>query len=619
MSTGTGIEGLQGITTITGVHGVLRGIIDAELAVWDPIPEAEIVAVVTEDAGRVVTHVESGARRAAAQVPHDEVQKAAAMPGALKGRTDADGRFVLASRPTGGSLRVYACFKAIRAARGGLAPLRKDVCFDLGVHSAREPLALAIPHSLYCALKGLADQWTVCGRVSECSTGQAVSGAVVKAFDADWVQHDSLGSGVSNASGVYRVDYPGSAFRPGTWIDIELFGGPDLYFRVEDSVGGTLITEEPPAGRAPGRADRGHCGRVDLCAAVGAQPDPDKPGTDRYPNAWIKVGSAFAIPDAAGLNDFDAEGYMGASRFALSGTVLMRGDVARQTADGHPVEYRFLVSDSPTANGGPPPADATFTRVVGEGAGVPLFANGVVIGEMVRLSPLRIVKIDARTTDLRDGGWLRVNDCIQRVFSTTPGLNVADIGSFLWNPDALLGLNTAALTTAPNVPAGAAPAGSTVPVGDEIPTERFALRFQIRSVNPADDTDVDPMPGDGITLNSVVMNNNAPFLKLAVQADGTTVLCDPASGNITLPFTAYHPQLQSVSIGLHPNGSPNVFNAAPLVNNTNPAVTESRDPALFVGTLSRCSYIASLGASVRQHNGEGQLSYGPVQATFFYE
>lgn len=614
MSTQIGIDGLQGISTVAGVNGVLRGILDDELPVWDAIPDAEIVAVpVREPSPPPAT---GASRRGVVQVPHDRVTKETASPGALSGRTDDHGRFALATRETyGGFWRVYACFSAIRAPGAGApAPLGREVCFDLGVYPAQKPIAADVPRALYCTLKRFADQWSVFGRVTQCSSGAPISGAVVSAFDTDWLQDDALGTSVSNAAGIYRIDYPGSAFRRGTFIDVELFGGPDLYFRVTDSGGNVLINEAPGAGRGPGRADRSRCAHVDLCSQVGSPP-----GGGVFVDAWIKVGSAFVIPDASGNNDFDAQGYMGAQRFALGSTALMRGDVERETVDGRAVEYRFLVSDSPTPNGGPPPADATFTRVVGEGAGVPLFASGAEIGEMVRLSPLRIVKIDALLADLRPGGWLRVNDCIERVFSTTPGLSVADIPSFIWNPDALLGINTAALSTAHDVPAGAAPAGSAVPVGDHIPVERFALRFQIRSANPADATDVTPMPGDGITLNSVVVNNNSVYVALGVNADGTTVVCDPAHGNITLPFTAYHPDLQSVSIGLHPNGSPDVFSAAPLSGNSNPAVTEAVNPALFVGTLTRCGYIVTLGATPRLHNGETQFGYAQVQATFFYE
>jgi hypothetical protein len=616
MSTRIGIEGLQGIPTVAGLHGVLRGILDAELRVWDPIPDAEIVAVPVREPAPPAGPTSGASRRAVAQVPHERVAKETSAPGALRGKTDERGQFAIASREfAGGFWRIYACFDAIHSPGSApAAPLRREVCFDLGVYPGERPVAADIPEALYCALKRLADRWTVFGRVTECSSGQSISGAVVSAFDTDWLQDDALGTATSNASGVYRIDYPGSAFRRGTFIDVELFGGPDIYFKVADSGSNVLIDEAPGAGRAPGRGDRGCCARINLCSSVGVHT-----GGGVFTDAWIKVGSDFVIPDASGLNDFDATGYMGAPKFALAGSALMRGDVERETAAGRPVEYRFLVSDGPTANGGAPPADATFTRTVGEGAGAPLFWNGAPIGEMVRLSPLRIVKIDARLADLRPGGWLRVNDCIERVFSTTPGLSVADIPAFIWNPDALLGIHTGALTTAPDVPAGAAAAGTAVPAGDHIPVERFALRFQIRSVDPGNPADVTPLPGDGITLNSVVVNNNAVYLALGVDADGTHVLCDPAHGNISLPYTAYHPELETVSIGLHPNGGGNVFDATPLSGNTSPAVTESVSPGLFVGTLSRCGYIVTLSATPRRHNGEIQFGHAEVQATFFYE
>jgi hypothetical protein len=616
MSTRIGIEGLQGIPTITGLQGVLRGVLDAELPVWDAIPSAEIVAVPVPDAMPAAA-ANTASRRGVAQVPLDTVAKAAASQGALTGQSDDQGRFALATREVvGGFWRVYASFGALRP-KGAQEPvsLRRQVGFDLGVYAVEKPIAADIPEALYCALLKLIDWWSVFGRVTECSTGRAISGAQVSAFDTDCTAHDPLGADVSNGSGVYRIDYPGSAFRQGTFIDVELFGGPDIYFRVTDSGGGVLIDEAPGAGRGSGRADRDCCARVDLCATVGVRDD----GTGVYADAWLKIGNAFVIPDASDLNGFDATGYMGAQKFALGGVARMIGDVERETAGGRPVEYRFLVSNSPTDNGGPAPSDGTFTRIVGDGANTAVFANDTIIGEMVRLSPLRIVQIRAKQTDLRPGGWLRVNDCIERVFSTTPGLSVADIPSFIWNPDTLMAIDTGALTTSPNIPAGVAPAGSPVPAANHIPLERFALRFQIRSVDAADDSDTSPLPGDGITLNSVVMNNNGVYMALGVNADGTMVACDPAHGNISLPYTTYHPELQSVSVTLHPNLQPNVFSATPLSGNTSPAVTESVDPGLFVGTLTRCAYIVTFGATPRLHNGDEQFGYAELQATFYYE
>jgi hypothetical protein len=127
------------------------------------------------------------------------------------------------------------------------------------------------------------------------------------------VHHRDLGEVWRGHS--FRIDYLGAAFRQGTIIDIELFGGPDIYFEVQDSGGTTLLAEDPSVGRTPGRADSGPCTCVRLCVDL-----PGDGGGDTMPSAWTRVGTAFLIPDSpAALNDFDADGYTTAAKFVLTG------------------------------------------------------------------------------------------------------------------------------------------------------------------------------------------------------------------------------------------------------------------------------------------------------------
>jgi hypothetical protein len=620
MSTRSGIDGLQGIVTLAGLHGTLRGIISPDLDVWDAIPDAEIVAVpVAAEEVRAV--IVDASRRVVRQVTHEEVERQAGQPGALSGRTDAQGRFAIASKEQG-AWRIYACFRAIQPAGSPKpAPLPREVCFEMGAFASSQPIGLAIPQSLYCTLKRLADQWTLYGRLTACGTDRDITGATVSAFDTDWLQDDALGSGVTNASGVYRIDYPGSKFRKGTFLDVELYGGPDVYFKVADSSSNVLLQEPSIAGRGKGRADRGCCARVDLCAKVGVEGGGNPPGGSDpgLANAWTKVGEHYIIPDASNLNGFDATGYLEPGNYALGGVATLKGDVARHASNGDPIEYRFLVSGAPTSNGGPAPAPASFTRIVGEGAGAPLF-SGVEVGQMVRLSPLRIVSIDAQIGDLRPGGWLRLEDCINRVFTTTPGLTLADLPNFIWNPNnSLMGLNTGALTSAPSVPAGASSPGAAVPVADHIPLERAALRFEIRSVDGANVGT--PVGGNGTTLNSVVVNNNPVYMAFAVHDGSGTVTCDPAHGTVTLAYTAYHPELLQVHLHVESNSHAVALDASPVSGNTNLAVTESENPAVpMASPLIKCGYSAKLWAQRRMTDGTNYApAEGPIESVFYYE
>lgn len=125
-----------------------------------------------------------------------------------------------------------------------------------------------LPYRFWCAVLSLFDVWTICGRVLDCKTKQPVPGVKVMAFDADWLADDALGFDHTDATGKFIITYSGVDFRQGTWIDVELIGGPDLYFRIEDAGGSPLLTETQANGRTPGRENAGNCFCVELCVKL---------------------------------------------------------------------------------------------------------------------------------------------------------------------------------------------------------------------------------------------------------------------------------------------------------------------------------------------------------------
>jgi hypothetical protein len=112
-----------------------------------------------------------------------------------------------------------------------------------------------IPSRYWCTIRGRFGAWVICGHVTVCETGQSLPGVTVKAFDVDWLQDDALGTAVTDAGGHFRIDYNASDFRktifPG--IQIEWFGGPDVYFHILAPGGATLLQEAPARGREPDR------------------------------------------------------------------------------------------------------------------------------------------------------------------------------------------------------------------------------------------------------------------------------------------------------------------------------------------------------------------------------
>jgi hypothetical protein len=122
----------------------------------------------------------------------------------------------------------------------------------------------ALSQRFWCLLRSLFDAWTICGRVTVCGTGRPAVGVRVLAFDRDWLSDDPLGIATSDGDGRFRIDYLGADFRRGTWLNVELVGGPDVYFRLE-SPSGEIVQEPPNTGRNPGRENIGPCFCIELC------------------------------------------------------------------------------------------------------------------------------------------------------------------------------------------------------------------------------------------------------------------------------------------------------------------------------------------------------------------
>lgn len=136
-----------------------------------------------------------------------------------------------------------------------------------------------IPQRFWCGIRLRFDAWVICGIVRVCETQVPLAGLTVKAFDADWLQDDPLGSATTDGAGKFRIDYTTADFRKTPFsplFNLELIGGPDLFFHIES--GGSLLLEEARTrGRDPGRENVGPCFCVDLCVPVEEQPPVENP------------------------------------------------------------------------------------------------------------------------------------------------------------------------------------------------------------------------------------------------------------------------------------------------------------------------------------------------------
>ena len=193
----------------------------------------------------------------------------------------------------------------------------------------------------WCYIRALFDAWVLCGRVTVCSTGQAAEGLTVYAFDRDWLADDPIGSGLTDASGKFRIDYLGADFRRGTWINIELIGGPDVYFRIDGPSGTPLLTEHPSQGRAAGRENVGPCCCVALC--VKEAPPVEHAWFTRVGdfNLYSDIDSSTGLTTTAQPAGFPNQ--HGGPGYGFWQSPRLVGDCpTRHPATSQPLRYRFL-------------------------------------------------------------------------------------------------------------------------------------------------------------------------------------------------------------------------------------------------------------------------------------
>jgi len=200
-----------------------------------------------------------------------------------------------------------------------------------------------IPHRLWCLIRSLFGEWAICGTVELCETGQAVGGVRVRAFNLDWLQDDPLGDGITDGNGRFRIDYSAEDFRPDTFIDVELFGGPDLYFRVETLGGVSLLVEPAARGRDPDGENVGPCFCVDLY--IDEMPE----GQTEPPPVFPRIGG---FDYATDIDSLPAGTWLTVGSGRAFFNVNRLNGVLPKTLNGNPMEYRFEIREL-TATGVP--------------------------------------------------------------------------------------------------------------------------------------------------------------------------------------------------------------------------------------------------------------------------
>ena len=483
-----------------------------------------------------------------------------------------------------------------------------------------------IPYKIWCNIRGrYFDAWVICGHLRNCQNNQPIAGATVTAWDADFLTDDNLGTATTDASGHFRIDYNSLTFKQTfiPWLHVEtdpglpltFQSGPDVYFKAV-LAGNDLINET----KVEARKNVGHCLCVNLCSKINVIT-----GNETFDSAWTGFGTRFSASYGTGYKDFDADGYAGSDKNVLFSTVDLTGQAPLKSSLGNRIKYRFRISHVTTPNNAASPADGNFSKIIGVTPN--LFAESTVL-TLDKKVPTGIndtLDVVSDQADFDAQGWFDVTNAVERTLIAN-GYGISDLSLFkIIEADTLITLNTTALTTQPNVPDTAA--GVPIAPANLIAIEKIAIRFEIGELTSGGTINIQPT--NGKTLNSVIINNNSVFMKLAIAELEATGLCNPISGNVHAKYTVYHPHIQSFSMTLRNNS--NTVNRGindglfmPLGGNQNPSVTGHANLSLPINNppndMTRCTYILKLFAQTRLHNGRNeQGQYGPLEQLFFYE
>lgn len=465
-----------------------------------------------------------------------------------------------------------------------------------------------LPHRFWCAIRALFGAWTICGRVRVCDTGQAVGGVKVRAFDVDWLQNDELGSGITDASGLFRIDYSSSDFTPTVFsplINVELTGGPDLYFKIETLAGTVLLAEAPSRGRAADRENAGPCFCVDLCLEK-QPPLPEPLPVFTALGGYQYATDIASTPPGSGLTNGDNR--------AFFSTVRLNG-ILPKTFNGNPMEYRFEVRTT----------DASGTPTGGWVPVLPAQIARTVIGLWERYEPAfpgdpNPIKVKLYTVNGTAGpGELVASIAADGWIKVPQESNVFGVEGFFQPNGNMINLRSQTLAAFGSVDLSGVSAGSSsTSNGASLAQDRhFSLRMRVREQGT-------PGAGTaaGVCLHVAVANTlydnishhpswagfvesgalGVAMLDIAqLQANG----CSHISNALDVLFTAAHPNLGNVSLSMQGPGGPYTFTlpAAAAGERFGTAV-----PDFPVAALPACAYLVTLSVELLLTTGDSTPS-----------
>ncbi len=461
-----------------------------------------------------------------------------------------------------------------------------------------------IPWRFWCILRARFGAWVICGKVTVCQQQVPVGGVKVSAFDVDWLQDDEIGSAITDVNGKFRIDYTYSDFNKTPFsplINFELVGGPDIYFRIEDS-GGTILLNEPRSrGRQTDRENVGPCFCVDLCVDVQVQPP--------FNNPWFThVGDFHIITDinsVSGLTNAAVLGH-GGPNYAFFGGMKLRGFCPKTAPSGPPLpmRYRFqyaLLSTPLSLN--PITGDKVLPVLVGSRLiKWKLFDDNLIWTFQSIYVQGSGATPDPTPTPIGPGPWGPVPAHV--IVPDSDGWVNVDQNSLdngFYGP--LIRFNSSVA-----IPGGAAPGnGAGNAVSDPKNGTPIKIVFEAGPV------------GSSATftneLSNVLVNNWSEVRQVNLQQfTGGGTGCSGLVNNLNILYTADHQQMVSWSVGI---------SSAATIPPISPALPSGSVPRgafgnrfIDISTWQSCSYLVSLTSRRALTDGENDDSANTSYVTF---
>jgi len=452
-----------------------------------------------------------------------------------------------------------------------------------------------IASRFWCLVRARFGAWTICGKMVTCDDKKIpLPGIKVTAFDVDLTQDDLLGSDVTDFNGKFRIDYLTETFQktPFSFINLELIGGPDVYFKATTAGGVVILNEDRLRGRQPDRENRGNCFCVELCVK-------EIPESVDVPPSFTHVGQykiSTQISAATGLTVADSRAFF--STLRLYGTIPKK-------IGGQPAEYMFDIAEyDPT------------TDILGAVSQIqPTQIARTVIGQKMTLTgdPVNPIQVDDWTVNGGAGELIAP-------FSADGWVQVPQDADFYPNTGALPGLvmlksQTLAAWGTKDI-SGKHAGSSTMPPALAI-DRRFRIRMWVRSSStPAqlagtctrlavDNTLYDNVTKGGSWAPHVVSSQLDVTMVDITELVGSP--CGGIAGALHVLYTAAHPNLGTVSLSMSGPGGPYGFTMTDNVGSTPQnrfGSAELNWPGHTVADLTPCAYIVTMSTQVLLTTGD---------------